>query len=216
MKTTHRTPSAAGIAANWPRHTFRAALLFLSLLIAACRDSKVDAYRVPKENDANFPVAADSSASSSVPAAAPAATNLGLTWTAPAGWQPKPLGVMRKGSYTITGTAGATADVSITAFPGAVGGEFANINRWRGQLSLPPIIESDLAVSSTHLGQNGLAFTLVDLASTGAANSRRILGAMAPYEGAMWFFKISGPDAFVATTKRAFLEFLATVKPATP
>jgi hypothetical protein len=217
MNTTDLTPSAANIPANWRRHTPRAVLLFLSLLMAGCRDSKVDAYRIPKENDSNFPVASDSSAPLSDPAAAPAATtDTGLTWTAPASWQPKPLGVMRNGSYTIAGTAGVTADVSITAFPGAVGGEFANINRWRGQLSLPPIVESDLHFSVTRLSQDGLTFTLVDLASTDAAHPRRILGAMAPYEGAMWFFKISGPDGFVATTKRAFLEFLTTVKPATP
>jgi hypothetical protein len=195
----------------------RAAFLFISLLMAACRDSNVDAYRVPKENDANSSVAADASASSSTPpVASTTATDADLSWTAPAGWQPKPLGEMRKGSYAIAGAAGVTADVSITAFPGAVGGEFANVNRWRSQLGLPPIFESDLDASVTHLSQNGLTFTLVDLASTDAANSRRILGAMAPYEGAMWFFKISGPDAFVATTKTAFLEFLATVKPATP
>jgi hypothetical protein len=144
------------------------------------------------------------------------AGDAGLTWIAPAGWEPKPPGAMRKGSYTIAGAAGTTADVSITAFPGAVGGEFANINRWRGQLSLAPLVESELDASVTHLRQNGLTFTFVDLASTDATTSRRILGAMAPYEGAMWFFKLSGPDAFVATTKPAFLEFLATVKPATP
>ncbi|HXA80792.1 MAG TPA: hypothetical protein VNV14_05945 [Opitutaceae bacterium] len=206
----------------------RAAFLFISLLIAGCRDSKVDAYRVPKEKDANFPVAAaaptpdpapvpaSSDGGMNVAPVAAATGDAGLTWTAPASWQAKPLGVMRKGSYTIVGAAGVTADVSITAFPGAVGGEFANVNRWRSQLSLPPIVESDLDASVTHLSQDGLTFTLVDLTSTDAANPRRILGAMVPYDGAMWFFKLSGPDAFVATTKRTFLDFLATVKPATP
>ena len=43
-----------------------------------------------------------------------------------------------------------------------------------------------------------------------------MLGAMVPYEGAMWFFKLSGPDALVAATKPAFLEFLKTVKAAAP
>jgi hypothetical protein len=226
MNTPHRTSPDATIPADWRRRPLLGALLFLSLLVAACRDSKVEAYRVPKEKDANFPVTTDAPAPLSAPVVAPAASggdmgvapaaDAGLTWVAPTSWQPKPLGAMRKGSYAISGAAGVTADVSITAFPGAVGGEFANINRWRSQLSLPPIAESDLAASETRFSQNGLTFTLVDLVSANAANPRRILGAMVSYGGAMWFFKLSGPDAFVATTKRTLLDFLMTVKPATP
>jgi hypothetical protein len=228
MNTTSQTHPEAKILTNWRRHTLRAALLFLPLLVAGCRDSKVDAYRVPKENDAALPVTVPASAPSPAPAVAPVASDggigvtppaaatadAGLIWSAPTNWQPQPLGAMRKGSYTIAGAAGATADVSITAFPGAVGGELANVNRWRSQLSLPPVAESDLAASVTRISQNGLTFTLVDLAGADAASPRRIIGAMAPYEGAMWFFKLSGPDAFVATTKRSFLDFLMTVKPA--
>ena len=219
------------------RHTFRLILLSLPLLMAACRDSKVDAYRVPKEKDVALPVTVATNSTtppaSPVPAATPAAVAAapaggmagipvataggpGLGWTAPAAWQPKSLGAMRKGSFTIAGDAGATADLSITAFPGAVGGEFANINRWRGQLSLPPIAEGDLASAVTHLSQNGLTFTFVDLVSADPANPQRMLGAMVPYEGAMWFFKLTGPDALVTATKPSFLGFLKTVKATTP
>ncbi len=203
-----------------------AAPLALGLLLAGCHKNDIGAYRVPKEKDVELPVTvAAGAAGSSAPAAAPAGMagtpvatvgGPGLTWTAPASWLSKPLGAMRKGSYTITGDAGATADLSITAFPGAVGGEFANVNRWRGQLSLPPVAESDLDASVTRLSQNGLSFTLVDLAGADAANPQRMLGAMAPYEGGMWFFKLAGPDALVAATKPAFLEFLKTVKAAAP
>ena len=63
----------------------------------------------------------------------------------------------------------------------------ANINRWRSQLSLLPIVEGDLDASVTHLSQGGLTFTLVDLAGTDTANPRRNLGAMVPCGDAMWF-----------------------------
>jgi hypothetical protein len=39
---------------------------------------------------------------------------------------------------------------------------------------------------------------------------------MTPYQDAMWFFKLTGPDAVVARAKPAFLDFLQTVKPVTP
>ena len=215
------------------RHgSLRAATLTLLALLAlaGCSKNELVSYRVPKEKDATLPVTV---ATSAAPLAAPAtatdpagagmaatpvatASGPGLTWTAPAAWQAKPLGPMRKGSFTVPGDAGAAADLSITAFPGAVGGEFANINRWRGQLSLPPITEAELPAAVTRLSQNGLTFTLVDLVSAEATAPQRMLGAMVPYEGAMWFFKLSGPDALVATAKPAFIEFLKTVKVAAP
>lgn len=118
---------------------------------------------------------------------------------------------MRKGSFTIAGENGEAADLSITAFPGAVGGELANLNRWRGQLSLPPVDERALDANVTRLRSNDLTFTIVDCSST-EASPRRILGAMTPYQGAMWFFKLTGPDTVVSAAKPSFLEFLKTVK----
>ncbi len=207
----------------------------LLLLFAACRDEKVVSYRIPKEKDPEMPAAAaanDASATPSTPAApgadaganagaapnmaataVPTASGAGLTWTAPAGWKTKPVSAMRKGSFAIAGQGGADADLSITAFPGDVGGELANVNRWRGQLSLPPLAEGDVAASVTRQTQNDLTFTIVDFAGTGA-NPQRILGAMVPFGGATWFFKLMGPDAVVAGAKPDFLAFLKTVKAA--
>jgi hypothetical protein len=61
--------------------------------------------------------------------------------------------------------------------------------------------------------QNGLSFTIVDFANPQAAKSQRILGALVPYGGATWFFKLMGPDSTVAAAKPAFLAFLQNVKP---
>jgi hypothetical protein len=207
----------------------------LVLLLTGCGKTDVAAYRVPKEKDAELPSSMTTAANTSptpvekltsLPAAAPGgnmagtpvatAGGPGLTWDAPATWEAKPLGAMRKGSFTVRGNGDATADLSITAFPGAVGGELANINRWRGQVALPPIAEGDLLSAATRFTQNGLNFTVVDLASADPANPQRILGGMTPFEGAMWFFKLTGPDALVAQAKPAFLEFLKTVKTAKP
>lgn len=200
------------------------------LLCAACRDAKVASYRVPKEKDQQMPgMTADASAPAApanVPASAAApgmaatpvvtASGTGLSWTAPAAWKAKAASAMRKGSYAISG-AGGEADLSITAFPGDVGGEVANLNRWRGQISLPPLAEGEAAAAVTRQTQGDLALTVVDFGGTGA-NAQRILGAMVPFGGATWFFKLMGPDAVVAEAKPAFLEFLKTVKaaPAAP
>ena len=128
-----------------------------------------------------------------------------LVWTAPAQWTPKKATSMRKGSYSVSGPEGA-ADVSITAFPGDVGGELANVNRWRGQLQLPPV--PDLTGALQPLEANGFRILVFD----GANGGTRMLGAIVPRAGETWFFKLTGPDALVAREKPAFLDFLKTVK----
>jgi hypothetical protein len=202
-------------------------LIALALLFAACRDAKVSAYRVPKEKDPEMPgMSADSAGApnDSSPAsvgrdmagmAVTAAHGDDLTWTAPTHWKVKPASAMRKGSYTVPGEGGAEADLSITAFPGTVGGELANLNRWRGQLHLPPLAEVDLGGEVTRLEQNNLKFAIVDFVATGE-NPQRILGAMVPFGNATWFFKLMGPDGLVAKEKPAFLDFIKTVQAASP
>ena len=200
----------------------------LTLLTAGCRDRSIASYQAPKESDVSAAPAVESPAAMPpmMPAAAPATSapatetaampaGLTLTWTAPATWQPKALGTMRKGSYTVPSKDGATADLSIIALPGAVGGELANINRWRGQVSLAPIAETDLAGATARVVVGDLTFTVVDLVSTGD-QPQRILGAMVPFDQSMWFVKLSGPAALVLAEKPVFLSFLQTIKASKP
>ena len=60
---------------------------------------------------------------------------------------------------------------------------------------------------------DGLKFGLVELVGTGD-NPQRILGAYVPFNGATWFFKLSGPDAVVTKAKPDFLTFVQSIKPA--
>lgn len=188
-------------------HRFRILLLSLPLCLGACRDSRVAAYRIPKEPD--------------LPAPAPAgpggqmvdSTVAGdLVWTAPAGWKPGAGSSMRKGSYAIGPEGGPAADLAITAFPGNVGGDLANVNRWLGQLSRPPITGAELAATLTPFSANGLDMLVADLAGGPADTPLRMLGVIVPHAGATWFFKLTGPDDLVAKEKPAFLEFLRTVR----
>ncbi len=109
---------------------------------------------------------------------------------------------MRKATYAVPGENGAVGDLSITAFPGAVGGELANLNRWRGQLQLSPIAEADVAGAVTRLTVNGLSVTLVDFSGGTPDKPARMLGAIVPYDGANWFFKLTGPADLVAKESR--------------
>lgn len=204
--------------------------LLLPLGVAACRDAKISSYRVPKEKDPEPPAA---SAATEAPAVGPfmagaaaggsgmagtpvpTAEGPGLAWTAPAHWKAKPATAMRKATYGVPGDDGTEGDLSITAFPSDVGGELANINRWRAQVKLPPLAEGDFAGAVTRLEANGLRIAYVDLGGGKGADASRMLGAIVPFGGGTWFFKLGpAPDALIAKEKSSFEAFLKTLKPA--
>lgn len=137
--------------------------------------------------------------------------NNALTWTAPMQWQERAPGSIRKGSYTIPGD-GANGDLSITAFPGDTGGLHANVNRWRGQIGLAPVGNAEVEKSVEHLDVNGLHIDLVEMVGTSGNPPNRLLGAIVPYQQETWFFKLTGPDALVASQREAFRTFLTTIK----
>jgi hypothetical protein len=190
-----------------------------ALLLAACGEEKVASYRVPKEKDPELPMAAADSGTPAAPSAGPSMADTSvptaggdsLAWQAPAGWTAKPASAMRKGSYIVPGDGGVS-DLSVTAFPGDVGGELANVNRWRGQVGLTPLGPEALDASVTRFSSNGLTFTLVDLSGQGEPGAKAILGAIVPFGGSTWFFKLTGTGSLVGAAKPAFIEFLHTVK----
>ncbi len=65
-------------------------------------------------------------------------------WTVPERWVTVPgERPMRLATFEIPDEAGPI-EVAVTQFPGRVGGELANINRWRGQMGLPAAAEAEL------------------------------------------------------------------------
>jgi len=117
--------------------------------------------------------------------------------------------LIRKGSFSV-----GDADLSITAFPGDVGGLLANLNRWRGELQLAPLTPADLPTATVTVptADPALKFLVVDIAGTPGGTPTRTIGAILSVGSDTYFFKLKGPDATVATAKADFLTFLATVK----
>ena len=198
------------------RHRLLPLAAIALLGLTSCRDSKITTYRVPKEKTPAMPAAP--AAAANAPGATMANTAVttangpGLTWSAPAHWTAKAASAMRKGSYAITADSGETADLSITAFPGDVGGDLANVNRWRGQIQLPPLAAAELSGATAHLDVNGLHLTTVDFTGGPTAKPQRVLGAIIPVGNATWFFKLSGPAALVGREQAAFATFLQTIR----
>ena len=167
-------------------------------LLAACRRDDIEVRRVPKEDQPGASAMADS------------ARPGGLHWTAPAGWKQLPGNGMRVATFEIPDGPGK-AEVTVIALPGDVGGELANVNRWRGQIALAPITEAQLAGMRSSVGSRAGEILTYDFTGGGVKRTR-VLAGMIRVSGVTWFFKLMGDEAAVAATRPAFLKMLKGLK----
>jgi len=128
----------------------------------------------------------------------------------PANWTEKAAGQMVLRAFNISGDAGQ-AEVTISRFPGATGGMIPNVNRWRGQLGLPPLAanEANQAIEMVEIGGKKDSY-LVDIKGTNARTGTpaRMVALGVPYKGETWFIKLLGDESVVAKEKDAFVQFI--------
>lgn len=127
----------------------------------------------------------------------------------PAGWKETPPPAMVLKSFSVGGAANETK-ITVTRFPGDVGGLLANVNRWRGQLSLERIQAADLAKLAVPIDGLDEKATLVDIKS--ADGKTRMIVATIPRDGQTWFYKMMGDEATVAREKAALIKFVQSAR----
>jgi len=141
-----------------------------------------------------------------------------ITLVAPAGWDrreassgfvlaefylPKAEGDERDGRLTVS-TAGGDVE--------------ANIERWRSQFGGKPKAESRRTTQA-----NGLEITLVDFsgdfqdqrgpfAPATLQPGSRLLGAVIPVEGELYFVKVVGPEKTISAHEEEFVKFVESAK----
>lgn len=145
---------------------------------------------------------------SAAPPGAPAGET--MTWTAPADWaRDATAGDMRVATFKLPDAAG---EVTITKFPGDVGGLMANINRWRKQLDMPPV-SSPAEQPAESMSVAGQAAQLYDIVQPGAAATRkRMLVVLLPRPDMTWFIKMTGDAVTLDRQSDAFRTFVKTIQ----
>lgn len=135
-------------------------------------------------------------------------------WKVPSEWQEQSPGQMLLAKWVVAGDSGASAEVTVSAFPGDVGGLLANVNRWRGQVGLGNISQSDLSSHVTPVDVPGGKAMLVDVIGSNPRNGQRarLIGAIVPREGRTWFFKLMGDEQVAEKQKSVFVKFVQTVQ----
>jgi hypothetical protein len=139
-----------------------------------------------------------------------AATGNVPTWTVPPDWQKADPGAMLLAKFSIAGADGAQAAVNVSSLEGDGGGLAPNVNRWRGQLGLPPTGE----ILTSPIDAAGGKTQVVDFTGTDARTGKpaRLIGAIVPQNGQTWFYKLMGDERVVAQQKDAFTKFVQSAK----
>ena len=180
-------------------------LLAASVLNVRAHD-QIQVYTVPKEHPGTpLPQAALAMDPSGIPV-----NSAPIHWTLPEGWKELPPDGIRRASFDVGAANGTKANVAITSFPGSVGTELGNVNRWRGELALEPVAESE--ITSAPLTVDSFPGKLYDIAGASA----RTVVAEISCNGNSWFIKLRGDTAAVAAAKPVFQEFLKSIHFAAP
>ena len=143
------------------------------------------------------------------PASSAPVSTASSQWKTPADWKNVPPGPMQDAKFSVPNQGAAKGDVTISVFPNSTGGTLANVNRWRGQLSLPDAEEADLARLVTPLDGKIPGAMLVDLngKSSKTGQPARLIGAIVPRDGQWFFYKLLGDPDAVAPQRDAFIAF---------
>ena len=115
-----------------PHRIFLGLSLVALLTLTACDQAAVNSYTIPKEPAiAQSKPEVEPNPMRPLPGMAEQAAAAGeLQYTVPAGWRQLPASGIRKATLQVD-----DAELSVLVFPGDVGGELANINRWRSKLA---------------------------------------------------------------------------------
>lgn len=145
-------------------------------------------------------------------ATVPAAPRPG--WQVPPGWQEVPGGQFLAAKFTIAGSGGEEAAVNVSSAIGDGGGLVGNVNRWRGQLGLDALPESEVKKLVAPLDVAGAKGMLVDMTGTDAksAQKARVVGAVVPQAGQTWFYKLMGSEPLVEREKAGFTKFVQSAQ----
>jgi hypothetical protein len=131
-----------------------------------------------------------------------------VKWRTPENWTAVSPSSMRYASFTAPAENGDKIDISVVTFPGDGGSDPDNINRWRGQIGLPPIDKNAVTSQIAPLKTADATFSTADIVGAKA----RTIAAWTRHEGRVWFFKATGPSAAVEKEKPNFVKFIQSIR----
>jgi len=133
----------------------------------------------------------------------------GFIWETPNSWVPNNnSSSMRIASYNVPFSKGV-GDLSVMILNGKGGGIAANVNRWRGQIGMEPIMDKDI-IKKAKLGESQLgSYFLFELMSQDK-NDLSILAAIIPLSDNTLFIKLTIHKDGIKELKKEFNTFCSS------
>ena len=129
-----------------------------------------------------------------------------IVFSLPEGWTNVGSSGIRKANLRVN-DANGSAEVTALSFPGDVGGNLANVNRWCGQIELNTMSQDQLESISEPITISHHGGTYLRLKGP----QKSILVGILPFHGSTWFFKMLGDNATVQANELAMENFLKSV-----
>ena len=168
-------------------------------IILSCGDDHIRTYTLPKQIQSQSEMDLPENVESPEPQ---------LAWTKPNSWQPSEGSSMRLASFDFPYKSDL-GDISLIQLGGDGGGIAANINRWRTQLGLQPVIasliENEISRINGQLGE--YIFTHIRNEDSGQA----FLCAIIPSGGVTFFVKMSSTTETAAAGEADFKSFCSSL-----
>ena len=176
--------------------------LFLTIpvfLITACSRDDIETYQVPKEAPAAPAV--------QMQAPQPATSNDGVPFTAemPDTWTEKPGAGMRIVSYSIEGSSIDFYLISLS-----MGDVTSNVNRWRGQIGLPPATPEQIASGLQPFQVDDHAVDYIELYNPDSGKG--IIAAIMDLAPNYWYFTAKGSVEELQANAADIKTFLESMK----
>ena len=174
-------------------------------MIACQSEDHIRTYRLPKRSNQSL---LNTKKDKSLPELQTKKKEFTLNWQKPESWEQFDGHSMRMASFYVPHSSGR-GELSITEFSGISGGIQANINRWRGQISLPPDSEKSILNSSiSHKSKLG-NFLFFELANE--TSNQGILASIFELSNRTVFVKLSIEQSALVEVKKDFLTFSKSI-----
>ena len=130
-----------------------------------------------------------------------------LSWTIPDTWELSPeKKAMRLATFLVKDDPSLA--IAVSRFPGDVGGELANVNRWRRQIGLPAVTAENLQEGLELIESAVAKAKLLDISN----GDKQMLAVMLPYKGSTYFFKLTGSKDKVSKQKESMVHLVKSLK----
>tara|TARA_B100000989_G_scaffold249332_1_gene196913 strand:+ start:1572 stop:2102 length:531 start_codon:yes stop_codon:yes gene_type:complete len=174
--------------------------------LASCStEDKIKTYRLPKKSIETSALVEKEKVPSEIISETKKFT---LQWTVPSSWEQFDGHSMRMASFYVPYSTGK-GELSITEFSGMSGGIQANINRWRGQISLPPETEQSILNSSIPFKSDLGNFLFFELANK--KSNQSILASIFELSNRTVFVKLSTEQSALVEVKKDFITFSKSI-----